>query len=143
MRLVGVPLTPTSEELELLLAYDWPGNVRELAAVIERAAILGAGRTLRIAAALGAAAPVRSTGHVTPAAGAAEAQPRGHDTVAIESLDDAMRRVIERALQSTGGRIEGTRGAARRLGINPHTLRARMKKLGVVWAEFRGQQARR
>ena len=52
-RLVGVPLMPTPEDLDLLLAYDWPGNVRELAAVIERAAILGAGRTLRIAAALG------------------------------------------------------------------------------------------
>ena len=56
-RLVGSPLMPTLEDLDLLLAYDWPGNVRELAAVIERAAILGAGRTLRIAAALGPATP--------------------------------------------------------------------------------------
>ncbi len=50
-------LMPTREDLDLLLAYDWPGNVRELAAVIERAVILGAGRTLRINAALGPAAP--------------------------------------------------------------------------------------
>jgi transcriptional regulator with GAF, ATPase, and Fis domain len=54
-----------------------------------------------------------------------------------------MRRHVELALQATGGRIEGMRGAARRLGINPHTLRARMKKLGVVWTEFRGQDTRR
>jgi transcriptional regulator with GAF, ATPase, and Fis domain len=49
-----------------------------------------------------------------------------------------MRRHIEVALQATGGRIEGPRGAARPLEINPHTLRARMKKLGIVRSRFRG-----
>jgi hypothetical protein len=28
-------------------------------------------------------------------------------------------------------------GAAAILGINPHTLRARMRKLGVEWSRFR------
>ena len=30
------------------------------------------------------------------------------------------------------------KGAARALGINPHTLRARMRKLGINWTKFRG-----
>ena len=48
-----------------------------------------------------------------------------------------MARHIEAALRRTAGRIEGTRGAARLLGINPHTLRARMRRLGVDWTRFR------
>jgi transcriptional regulator with GAF, ATPase, and Fis domain len=48
-----------------------------------------------------------------------------------------MRRHIEAALAATRGRIEGSRGAANLLGINPHTLRARMRKLGIEWARFR------
>jgi transcriptional regulator with GAF, ATPase, and Fis domain len=48
-----------------------------------------------------------------------------------------MVRHIEAALARTAGRIEGPRGAAALLGINPHTLRARMRKLGIAWARFR------
>ena len=132
-RLVGVPLMPTADDLDQLLRYDWPGNVRELAAVIERAAILGAGRTLRIGAALGAAAPhaVASTALTAP-------QTAQEVTASTDTTDGAMRRHIESALQATGGRIEGSQGAARRLQINPHTLRARMRKLGISRGSFRG-----
>ena len=42
------PVLPTFEDIKLLREYSWPGNVRELAAVIERAAILGAGARLEI-----------------------------------------------------------------------------------------------
>ena len=35
------------------------------------------------------------------------------------------------------GRIEGRRGAAAVLQINPHTLRARMRKLGIDAERFR------
>jgi hypothetical protein len=48
-----------------------------------------------------------------------------------------MARHIEEALRFTRGRIEGPNGAASRLGINPHTLRARMRKLAIDWARFR------
>ena len=41
------------------------------------------------------------------------------------------------ALKRTQGRIEGARGAAALLDINPHTLRSRMRKLGIEWARFR------
>jgi hydrogenase-4 transcriptional activator len=48
-----------------------------------------------------------------------------------------MRGHIEQALRATLGRIEGPFGAAKLLGINPHTLRARMRKLGIEWSRFR------
>ena len=136
MRLVGVPLTPTSEELELLLAYDWPGNVRELAAVIERAAILGRGRRLLLEAALGAmpAATPRTASHT-----ASDSTPAAETLL---TLEEAMRHHIELALQDSSGRVEGPNGAAVRLGINPHTLRARMRKLNVSAGQFRGSTPR-
>jgi transcriptional regulator with GAF, ATPase, and Fis domain len=55
----------------------------------------------------------------------------------IESLEVMVTRHIERALAATSGLIEGPHGAARVLGINPHTLRARMRKLGIEWSRFR------
>lgn len=73
---------------------------------------------------------------------AAEAsRPAGEATAAdggrVASLDEALVRHIESALASTNGRIEGAQGAAALLGINPHTLRARMRKLGIDWQRFR------
>jgi transcriptional regulator with GAF, ATPase, and Fis domain len=129
-RLGGAPLPVAPEDLALLLAYPWPGNVRELAAVIERAAILGDGKHLEVAAALGRplATPQRLARVPLPAGPAK----RGPD-----SLDSAMRRHIEEALAAARGRIEGEHGAARALGINPHTLRARMRKLGIEWKRYR------
>ena len=48
-----------------------------------------------------------------------------------------MKSHIEAALRATHGRIEGRHGAARLLAINPHTLRARMRKLKIDWSAFR------
>ncbi len=129
---------PSPEDMELLVDYPWPGNVRELTAVIERAVILGDGRTLEIATALGAGARVPSTISVRQPAIAVEsdAEP-GAGPEAFPTLDLAMRRHIEAALERTRGRIEGRRGAAALLGINPHTLRARMRKLGIAWDRYR------
>ena len=49
-----------------------------------------------------------------------------------------MARHIEAALLASHGRVEGPFGAGRRLGLNPHTLRARMRKLGIDWKRYRG-----
>jgi len=56
---------------------------------------------------------------------------------AIEPLDDVIRRHIEHALAMCKGRIDGPFGAAHKLVINPHTLRARMRKLGIDWRRHR------
>jgi transcriptional regulator with GAF, ATPase, and Fis domain len=133
-RLGTLPLVPTPEDIRLLVSYSWPGNVRELAAVIERAAILGDGKTLEVARALGAT-PARAPTPVTAAAVVASPAP----VPDVLTLDAAMARHIEAALLRTRGRIEGPYGAARALGINPHTLRARMRKLGVEWSKFRSE----
>lgn len=128
-RLGGAALTPSPADLELLRSYAWPGNVRELAAVIERAAILGNGKRLELSAALGAGS--------TPRAAPPRAQPEPVVPTAIATLDEAMRAHIGRALSACGGRIEGSHGAAAALAINPHTLRARMRKLGIDWTRYR------
>jgi transcriptional regulator with GAF, ATPase, and Fis domain len=129
------PRAPTAEDINMLISYPWPGNVRELAAVIERAAILGAGDRLDVAHALGH----RPTSQVTspPEPDPRDSGSRATERTPLDSLDAAMARHIKEALSRTGGRIEGPFGAARILGINPHTLRARMRKLGVDWKQFR------
>jgi hydrogenase-4 transcriptional activator len=133
-RLGTPPLVPTPEDNDLLVSYDWPGNVRELAAVIERAAILGTGRRLEVAAALGVdtrlAPRTTGTAKLLPTTPAATGE---H----LLTLDAAMAEHIKSALHRTRGRIEGRHGAAKLLGINPYTLRARMRKLGVDWSAFR------
>jgi transcriptional regulator with GAF, ATPase, and Fis domain len=137
-RLAGAPLVPTPQDAELLVAYHWPGNVRELAAVIERAAILGGGYRLDVAAALGGAAVSRDQHRTaTPLAPATPLAASAPNPGVPVPLADAMARHIESALALTRGRIEGPRGAAAVLRINPHTLRARMRRLGVDWRRFR------
>jgi hydrogenase-4 transcriptional activator len=136
-------LNPSAGDLEQLSAYSWPGNVRELSAVIERAAILGEGKRLDVTRALG---PVG----VQPAAAPAPVNPeipalfsnQGRLAVppferSFPSLDTAMARHIEAALAQTRGRIEGPEGAAVILKINPHTLRSRIRKLGIDLRQVR------
>lgn len=71
------------------------------------------------------------------------AEPEGHEPPppALDALESVVRRHIEDALRATSGRIEGVRGAAARLGVNPHTLRARMRKLGIDWGSYRPPRA--
>jgi transcriptional regulator with GAF, ATPase, and Fis domain len=122
----AVAVTP--DDVRLLAEYRWPGNVREMAAVMDRAVLIGQGRALNIAGALGQGS--RTT---EPSARGPDATPPG----GIEPLDEVMKRHIEAALRATHGRVEGAHGAARLLRINPHTLRARMRKLRVDWRSFR------
>jgi hydrogenase-4 transcriptional activator len=145
----GLPyVEPTTANLAQLSAYAWPGNIRELGAVIDRAAILGGGRALAVDVALGLGRqptvpqppPDEATLYevipesATDARPAAEPIPAARD---ILPLATAMRQHIERALAASRGRIEGQRGAAAILDINPHTLRARMRKLGIEPTRFR------
>lgn len=141
----GLPFVEaTAADLRLLANYSWPGNIRELGAVIDRAAILGNGRTLEVATSLGLSQPLPE-----PTAGD---EPTYYEVIPespsstlrakskaeeIATLDRAMRAHIELALSATGGQIEGKSGTAAILGINPHTLRARMRKLKIEWSAFR------
>jgi transcriptional regulator with GAF, ATPase, and Fis domain len=129
LRFGGAPLEPSPADLQTLMEYPWPGNVREMAAAIERAAILGGGHRLDLAGAMGTKLyAVAERASATPAGG-----PTGESLL----LDRAVAAHIERVLRLVHGRVDGARGAAALLGVNPNTLRARMRKLGVDWARFR------
>ncbi len=125
---------PTASDIALLSSYDWPGNTRELAAIMDRAAILGNGTCLQVAKALGVATSVASA-----LRGLTQQTSYGSRAgVPIVSLNEAIRSHIETALSGSHGRVEGTEGAAALLGVNPNTLRAKMRKLGIDWRLFRG-----
>jgi transcriptional regulator with GAF, ATPase, and Fis domain len=123
------PVPVSEDDVRVLAGYRWPGNVREMAAVMDRAVLIGQGRTLNVSAALGqgtlttTSAPMRTI--------------EGTRSTSIEPLDLVIRRHIETALLATHGRVEGPHGAARLLRINPHTLRARMRKLQIDRRAFR------
>lgn len=127
------PLPLSAEDLHALVEYPWPGNVRELSAVMERAAILGEGKRLEVAKALGIAPVAARLSEPVAAQPVMVAPVPGK----FPSLDEAMVQHIEAALRRTQGRVEGKTGAARILQINPHTLRGRMRALGVDWKRFR------
>ena len=103
--------------------------------MIDRAAILGDGRTLEIADALG----VSPLPQVRPAVTEAALPVNASRTA---PLDDAIRRHIEAALQRTAGRVEGPYGAAKLLDINPHTLRSKMRKLKIDWKRFHAHEGK-
>lgn len=129
-RLGSLPINLGPEQNRLLMTYVWPGNVRELAAVMERAVILGNGRTLEVSKALGLGIPPTGTVKPLPDKGYTVGE-------SLLSLDNAMIQHIERALTLTTGRVEGRSGAAKLLAVNPHTLRAKMRRLQIDWKKFR------
>src|SRR5262245_28972426 len=101
--------------------YNWPGNIRELQNVIERAVIVSSDGVLRLPEPL----------VQTATAPAAESETFKEPTK-VSTLNEAEREHILRALEATGWRIEGPKGAAAMLKLHPSTLRFRMKKLGLT-----------
>ncbi|MFC1610428.1 sigma-54 interaction domain-containing protein, partial [Myxococcota bacterium] len=112
--------TPQLEEgaIDILTAYNWPGNVRELENVIERAMILHRGEPLRFDD-LGRTLS-KPVGVTTPETGEQSLE-----------LDAILAQHIMRVLNMTHGKIHGPDGAGEVLGMNPNTLRYRMRKLGI------------
>ncbi|OPY74412.1 MAG: Formate hydrogenlyase transcriptional activator [Syntrophorhabdus sp. PtaU1.Bin050] len=108
--------------MERLVEYTWPGNVRELGNAIERAMIIYRGKPLSFEDIVG----IRL-----------EQGKRG--MLPSEGTDYTFRtmevRHIRQALETAGGRVEGEKGAAALLGINPATLRSRMRKLGIPFGK--------
>jgi formate hydrogenlyase transcriptional activator len=120
-----------SESMMRLTQYSWPGNIRELENVIERALILNSESVLHISteASVEQHAPPLQVRGVTQIDGAAPAQPTA--SAGPADLNSIQREHILSMLRETNWVIEGSRGAAARLGLKPGTLRHRMKKLGV------------
>ena len=112
------------EAMGALLAYNWPGNVRELQNVIERAVMFARGDVLDVDALpdLSAAAFADDDASAAP-------RPR---CARRATIDEVERGYVEEVLAETSWVIEGERGAARRLGLHPNTLRSRLKRWGLT-----------
>jgi formate hydrogenlyase transcriptional activator len=99
--------------IQLLLDYPWPGNVRELENIVERAMIITTGETLQVDPswfAKTAADPLRSD---------------------ERRLADVERRTILDALERCHGKVYGSGGAAKLLGLKPTTLYGKMRKYQI------------
>ncbi len=115
---LGDPPTIAPAGMAALMDYGWPGNVRELENAVERAVILASGplqfEDLRAPSGVRRAndgrAPTRQSGL---------------------ALDAVVREHIEAVLRLTRGRVAGEHGAATLLGVNPSTLRKKMRKLRI------------
>ena len=101
----------------ILQAYSWPGNIRELENLIERAVITSSAGVLQIDVPRDRTVPKTRNG----------------------TLEEIERSYILEVLNDTYWRINGPNGAASRLGLNPSTLRSRMKNLDISRpGSFRG-----
>lgn len=118
-RELKLPTIPTlsSGAIDPLMEYHWPGNVRELENVIERALILNPTGPLAFE-------------HLNLGQLKKTLELRGQSEE-TDSLDEVISRHIRRVLSKTKGKVNGPDGAAAFLGINPSTLRNRMKKLVI------------
>jgi transcriptional regulator with GAF, ATPase, and Fis domain len=111
---IGVKIKDIPKKvMDSLMAYDWPGNIRELENIIERAMILSINGVLE-------------QGDWIPTE---KVNVNGKPT--SSTLQDLERDHIIETLNKTGWKVSGEKCAAKILGLNPTTLEARMKKLGV------------
>jgi transcriptional regulator with GAF, ATPase, and Fis domain len=104
--------------MEALTEYGWPGNVRELSNALERAIIIHGGKPLSFEDIVGFSIHPDDATRFTPAAA---------NLTLSEMEADHIRQTLEKA----GGKVEGEQGAAALLGMNPGTLRHRMRKLKI------------
>ena len=95
--------------LQALQDYHWPGNVRELKNMLESALITGRAGKLEFD---------------LPKA----SENQDND---FKSLEEMERDYILQVLKSKNWKIQGANSAASVLEMNPNTLRARLKKLGI------------
>lgn len=115
------PALLQKEQLQQLKAYRWPGNIRELQNIIERAVILGNGGSLGFEL------------HTSPSEGSVKTGETEQTGLVMpqSEIDLMVKNNIQQALKLSGGRISGTHGAAKLLGINPTTLASRIKAMGI------------
>ncbi len=126
-RSIGRSLLPLSHsQIRRLKAYTWPGNVRELQNVIERAVITSENGRLNLERALPETAPTD-----LPPPRRVPSAPSGRDIKTVGELHEIERRNLLLALERTGWKVAGKRGAASLLGMHPSTLNSRMKALGI------------
>lgn len=109
--------------LDTLVAYDWPGNVRELENIIERGLIVAKKNELEMGDWLPRPS-IKDIGQPILATQAVNSSKK--------SLEEVERQHIIDVLTKANWKIRGENGAAKILALNPTTLEARIKKLGIA-----------
>jgi transcriptional regulator with GAF, ATPase, and Fis domain len=117
MKRILVPAI-SSGVIERLMAYHWPGNIRELENAVERSLILDQGSFLYF----------KDIGRGFDPKVKTDKLKNNELPLGSLELDKVMSGHIRYVLDSCNGRVEGEKGAAKVLNINPSTLRKRMKK---------------
>lgn len=112
----------TKSALDILKAYSYPGNIRELENIIHRAVIFSKTDVISDEDIL-----LRWNNQIIK-----NTDIINKDVVSLEQMEKLY---ITNVLNKTDGKISGKNGAAELLGINPSTLRSRMKKLGINFIE--------
>jgi len=108
--------------IQKLQCYSWPGNIRELVNVIERSVILS------LAGKLIFDLPQSNTRQTV------ETVTNNYNTELIFTETERHQQEknnIIRALRISQGKVFGSDGAAKLLGVKPTTLSSRIKKLGI------------
>jgi PAS domain S-box-containing protein len=114
---MGKRITNVADKVvDALVDYDWPGNIRELENLIERAMILNPGNSLEY-------------GEWLPKVNTSTKNKNGRPS--LQRLEEVQRDHIIETLKKVNWKVSGENGAAKILGLNPTTLEARMKKLGI------------
>lgn len=120
MALPDIPIIDKGA-INLLMSYGWPGNVRELENIVERAIILSKGR------------PLDFRDILQTDLGSDRFYEM--DMQVFSTLDVIEKEHIHNALRIARGKVEGKGGAAELLGMNPGTLRHRMRKLRIPFGK--------
>jgi len=122
----GKKIDPLSANcIQRLLDYHWPGNIRELQNVIERAIITSPNSKINLDQILSGTYRTKYNKEINTAKESSK-------TILTErELKELECQNLIRALESTEWRIYGTEGAAELLGMNPSTLRSRIKTFGI------------
>lgn len=113
-------LSITTEAIKVLRDNPWLGNVRELQNTLERAAILSKDGIIK-------------PSHLIFEKNRVSKSECDEVKTSIKSFDEETKKIIERALELTNGKIYGKDGAAALLKMKPTTLQSKMKKLKIVY----------
>jgi formate hydrogenlyase transcriptional activator len=105
-----------AKTMETLVQWAWPGNIRELENFVERSVILTSGNVLQVPLSELVASVEHNNG---------------------QTLREAERERILKALRECNGQMGGPEGAAARLGLKRTTLQSRLRQLGIDPGDFR------
>lgn len=103
--------------IDILMGYDWPGNVRELSNIVERAIILNPAGLLDFSKLIPSK---EKEPHELPA-----------HSISTDNLEQLISNHIKSVVERTNGKVHGPGGAAEILGVNPSSLRGKMRKYGI------------